>query len=522
MRRALTFRLILHLALHPILTGLLGALVLASPAFAEDAAKAAGDAYRTAHEKAILTEFTDFLAMPDVATNVPDVEKNAAHLEDLLHQRGFSTRRLSAGPGTPPTVFAELKTPGARRTVLYYAHYDGQPISQKGWVSPAFTPVMRTGPLSDAPKTVDWRTAASLDPNWRIYARAAGDDKASIEALLVAMDALKARGIKPSVNIKLLYEGEEEQGSHHLQAIVDANKALLKTDLIVMGDGPMHQSGRQMVNYGSRGITGVALTVFGPLRPLHDGHYGSWAPSPAVEIAHLIADLREENGDIKIPHFYDDVRPPTASEKAALAALPPVEAKLQHDLGIGAPATTQRLADSYFRPTLNVRSIHVGDTGENAANAIPISGFASLDFRLAPEETPARVQKLFDDYLVQKGWFIVDAPPDLATRLAHPKVVMVKWDAGSAMATKTDMDNPAAKAATATIERVEGGPILKIPMMGASSGLAVIVTGLQAPMVGVSIANADDNQHAENENLRLGNLWDGIDVYAGLLSELNW
>jgi acetylornithine deacetylase/succinyl-diaminopimelate desuccinylase-like protein len=509
------------------------ALTLTTPAVAapvchSDKAKGAADAWRATHEKAILEEFTGFLALPDVATTVPDVENNAAHLVDMLHARGFTTKILSAGPGTPPSVYAELKTPGAKRTVLYYAHYDGQPVSQKGWVSKPFEPVMRSGPLSTgpdtpAPTTVDWKAADTpLNPDWRLYARASGDDKASIEALLVAMDALKARGVKPSVNIKLFYEGEEEQGSPHLKAIVDANRELLKTDLIVMGDGPMNQTGRQMVNFGSRGVVGAVLTVYGPLRPLHDGHYGSWAPSPAVEIAHLVAGLRAENGDIAIKGFYDDVLPPSAAEKAALAALPPVEEQLKHDLGIAKPATDQRLADSYFRPTLNIRSIHVGDAGENAANAIATSGFASIDFRIVPDETPERVRALLRRHLTDEGWFVVDATPDLATRLAHPRIVMLRWDAGGSAAVKTDLGSPAARAATTVIEKVEGGPILKMPMVGASSGMAVMVESLQAPMIGVSIANFDDNQHAENENLRLGNLWDGVEVYAGLLSELDW
>jgi acetylornithine deacetylase/succinyl-diaminopimelate desuccinylase-like protein len=507
-----------------IAAGLLAILAASTGAAsaAQDPARSAADGYTAAHQKAILGEFSDFLAMPNVATTQTDVEANAAHLVGLLHQRGFRTQILSAGPGTPPTVYAELKTPGARRTVLYYAHYDGQPISQKGWLSAPFTPVMRNGPLGGDPKIVDWKTASSLNPDWRLFARSAGDDKASIQALLSAMDALKAHGLKPSVNIKLFYEGEEEQGSPHLQALVATNKDLLKTDLIIMGDGPMHQSGRQMVNFGSRGIAAVTLTVFGPLRPLHDGHYGSWAPSTAVEIAHLIAGLRKEDGDINIPGFYDDVTPPTASEKAALAALPPVEEQLKRDLGLAAAATDQRLADSYFRPTLNVRSIHVGDAGPDAANALATSAFASIDFRLTPGETPERVRTLFDHYLESQGWFLVDMQPDLATRLAHPKIVMVKWDPGAALAVKSDMDSPPAKAAIAAIEAVEGGPILKMPMVGASSGIAVLVTELGAPMVGVSIANYDDNQHAENENLRLGALWDGIAVYAALLSELKW
>ena len=501
----------------------LSAILVASSALAADPAREAAEQYRMAHEKEIVGDFVDLLSLPNVATTVADVEKNAAYLETLLQKRGFTTRQLAAAPGTPPTVYAERKFPGAKRTVLFYAHYDGQPINQKGWVTEPFKPTMRSGPLGPDIKDIDWKAAPTpLNPDWRLYARSTGDDKASIQAMLTALDALKAKGMQPAVNIKLFYEGEEEQGSPHLAEIMAKNKELLKSDLIVMGDGPVHQSGRQMIHFGNRGVLGVGLTVFGPLHPLHDGHYGSWAPSPSVEIANLLAKLRADNGDILIPGIYDDVKAPTATEKAALAALPPVEGDLLKALGLGAAITDQRLADSYFRPTLNIRSIHVGDQGPHAANAIATSAFASLDFRLVPGETPAHIKELFNAYLASLGWTITDKEPDLAMRQSHAKIVQVTWDAGSSIATKTDLDAPAALAATKAIEKVEGGPILREPMVGASSGLAEIVAALGVPMAGVSIANYDDNQHAENENLRLGNLWDGIAVYAGLLTEMTW
>ncbi len=139
-----------------------------------------------------------------------------------------------------------------------------------------------------------------------------------------------------------------------------------------------------------------------------------------------------------------------------------------------------------------------------------------------PGETPQRLHDLLDADLRRLGWFVTDHAPDLAERLAHPRIVDMDWEPGGSVAVKTDMDAPPARAAVAAIERVEGEPILKVPMVGASSGIALIVVALHAPMAGVSIANFDDNQHAENENLRLGNLWDGIAVYAGLLSELDW
>jgi acetylornithine deacetylase/succinyl-diaminopimelate desuccinylase-like protein len=494
--------------------------IFAAPAAQAASPKAQVHAWRQAHEKEILTDFVALLSMPNVATTVPDVERNAAYIQGLLEKRGFTTKLLTADPGTPPSVFAELKVPGATRTVTFYAHYDGQPIGQKGWISPPFEPSMRTA-LPEA-KPVDWKAAATLDPDWRLFARSAGDDKGSIQALISAFDALKAAGIKPSVNIKLLYEGEEEQGSPHFARLVAKNLETVRGDLLIMGDGPMHQSGKQEINFGNRGITGFKATVYGPLKPLHDGHYGSWAPSPTVMIATLVTSLRADDGHVLIPGIYDDIAPVSAADKAALAALPDVETGLKKALGLGRNVGPPRLADGYMTVTLNVRAIHAGDEGPNAANAIATEGDASFDFRLAPGETPDRVHRLTEAYLTRLGWFIVRDTPDLATRLAHPKIVRIDWDEGSSIATESPMDGPAAKAVAASISRTVGYPVLKLPFSGASSGMADIVNQMKAPMVGVSIANYDDNQHARNENLRLGNLWDGIEVYAGLLADLNW
>ncbi len=482
--------------------------------------KVAVQAWCKAHQREILSDFSALLAMPNVATTEKDVEKNAVYVQSLLEKRGFKTQLLTAEPGTPPSVFAEFKTPGATRTVVFYAHYDGQPISQKGWISTPFEPSMRTA-LPEA-RPIDWKSSASLDPDWRLFARSAGDDKGSIQALISAFDALKAAGIKPTVNIKLLYEGEEEQGSPHFSKLVAKNLETVRGDLLIMGDGPMHQSGKQEINFGNRGITGFKATVYGPLKPLHDGHYGSWAPSPTVMIASLVMSLRDDEGRILIPGFYDDVAPISPADRAALAALPDVETGLKQVLGLGRNIGPPRLADGYMAPTLNVRAIHAGDDGPNAANAIATQGDASVDFRLDPGETPAHVRALTEDWLKKQGWYIVRDTPDLATRLAHPKIARINWDEGSSIATESPMDGPAAKAVAASISRTVGYPVLKLPFSGASSGMAEIVNQMKAPMVGVSIANYDDNQHAQNENLRLGNLWDGIEVYAGLLADLNW
>ncbi len=497
------------------------AALLAAPALAAPAApgvKTAVRSWRQAHEAALLKDYIAFVAMPNVATNLADVGRNADWLLGQLQARGFATQLLRAAPGTPASVFGERKTRGAKRTILFYAHYDGQPVGQAGWLDPPFQPTLRTAPPESAPIT----GTGPLNPDWRLHGRSTGDDKVSVQALLWALDALAASKMVPAVNIKIIWEGEEENGSPHFAQIVKDNKALLAADLLIMGDGPMHQSGKQQINGGNRGITSFVATVYGPARPLHDGHYGNWVPSPTVMIADLVMQLRDDDGHIKVPGLMDEVTPVTTADKAALAALPPVEAQLQDELALGRTISGQRLADGYLAPTLNVRAIHGGDNSANAANAIATDAWASFDYRLAPGQTLPFVQAKTEAWLTAQGWHIVRDTPDAATRRAHPRVLKLVWDAGGAIATKTPLDTPAAMAVAGAIGRSVGYDPIRLPIMGASSAFAEVVNTLAAPMVGVSIANADDNQHARNENIRLGNLWDGIEIYAALLADTRW
>jgi acetylornithine deacetylase/succinyl-diaminopimelate desuccinylase-like protein len=478
-------------------------------------------AYREAHEKQILEEFSSLLSLPNVATNVADIDKNAHAIVHDLEQRGFTTRLLSAAPGTPPAVYGELEAPGATRTLLFYAHYDGQPVAQPEWRSSPWKPVVREGARATDSREVDWRAAARIDPQWRIYARSASDDKLPIQAMLTALDALKAAGRRPTVNVKVLYEGEEEQGSHHLAEILRTNAELLRADVFVLSDGPRHASGRMQVFFGARGVVGLELTVYGPARPLHSGHYGNWAPNPAVMLTHLLDSLRDEDGRILIPGFYDDVRPLTPAEKASLAALPDVETGLKEELALGRTEGTQRLADSLARPALNVRGIRAGEVGEAAANAIPTVARASIDFRLVPDQTPQGVRQHTEAFLATQGWDVVATDPEAAVLRSHPKVVKLGWSLDYP-GYRADMNVPAVRAVVDAIERATGETVLRLPMLGGSVPMRTFADALHMPIVGVPLANYDNNQHAANENLRLQNLWDGIDIYAGLLTDVSW
>lgn len=479
-------------------------------------------AYRAAHEKEIVGELAGLLSLPNVATNLPDVQKNAGHLVGMLEKRGFATKILSAGEGTPPAVYGELKVPGARRTVVYYAHFDGQPVDQQGWLSDPWKPVIRTGPIGDGVKEVDWKSVSGpLGPEWRIYARSASDDKSPIVAFLAAFDALKASGVKPTVNLKVFLEGEEEQGSPHLTEILERNADLLAADAWVLLDGPVHQTRKMQVFFGARGVSGLDLVVYGPLRPLHSGHYGNWAPNPAVMLAHLLTRMRDTDGRILIPGFYDDVRPLNDAEKKALAVLPDVETALKQELGLGRTEGTARLLDSVQGPSLNVRGLRSAEVGAAAANAIPTMAQASIDFRLVPDQRPEKVKERVEAWLKSEGWHLVSEEPGRETRLAHPKVARVHWSLDYPAA-RTALDLPASKAVVAAVEKITGEPVIQVPMLGGSVPMYLFTDTLKVPVIGVPMVNHDNNQHGINENLRLQNLWDGIEVYAGLIAGLDW
>jgi acetylornithine deacetylase/succinyl-diaminopimelate desuccinylase-like protein len=504
-----------------VLAAAIAALLFGPAASAADLASQVR-AWRAAHEPQIVGELDELTRIRSVAADPAGLKVAANRLQALLAQRGFEARQIATGVASPPLVFGELRTPGARRTVLFYAHYDGQPVTPAEWRSDPFAPVMRSGPQGPGVTDVDWRAAkVPFDPEWRLYGRAASDDKASIIAFLSAFDALKAAGRRPSVNIKVLWEGEEEAGSPHLEAALTASQGLLASDLVLIGDAPVHQSRRRMLYFGARGTLGLEATVFGPLHALHDGHYGNWAPNPAVMAARLIAELRDDEGAILIPGFADDVRPLSPAERAAIAALPPVEPQLRRQFGIGRSEGAEGLTASTMRPALNIRGIKSGQVGAEAANAIPPSAVVAIDFRLVPDQTPERVRTRLESFLQAKGWTVVHQDPDLETRLAHARIVRLDWEAGYP-ALRTDMTAPASKAAIASAERSAGGPIAVLPMMGASVPIYLFAKALHAPVIGLPIVNHDNNQHAADENMRLQNLWDGVETYAGMMADLDW
>lgn len=473
--------------------------------------------WRQEHEPVVVRQLAEFTAIPSVAEEASGLETMAHCLQVELSQRGFKAQLLQGGPGVPAVVYGELNTPGAKRTVVFYAHYDGQPVNRAEWAADPFAPVLRSGPSPKAP-SLDWgHLRPPFNPEWRLFGRAVSDDKSSIVAFLEAFDALKAVGRAPSVNVKVFWEGEEERGSPHLTDILRQNRSLLTADLWLIGDGPMHQSRRRTLYFGARGSLDLKATVYGPLRPLHSGHYGNWVPNPAYQAAELVMDLRAPDGSIRIAGFDRDVRPLTAAERAAIAALPAVEASLKQEFGIARGEGDDGLTASTMRPALNVVGLQAG----GPARAIPATAEVALDFRLVPDQTPERVRELVEKRLQDLGWTVLHAEPDAATRSVRSKLVKLDWGPGYP-GYRADMSSPASRAVLATAERAAAGQVAVLPMMGGSVPIYLFAKMLDVPVIGLPIANHDNNQHAADENARLQNLWDGIETYAAMLGELNW
>jgi acetylornithine deacetylase/succinyl-diaminopimelate desuccinylase-like protein len=269
-----------------------------------------------------------------------------------------------------------------------------------------------------------------------------------------------------------------------------------------------------------RGVVGLELTVYGPTRPLHSGHYGNWAPNPGALIANLVASMRDDDGRVKVAGFYDDVRPITAAERAALAGLPPIDSTLRTSLGLArTEADNAMLAERIMVPALNVRGIRVGGVQETGANVISTEAFASFDIRLVPVQRPDHVREVMERHIAAQGYHIVRDVPDSATRSRYPRIARLEWESGYP-AQRAAMDGDFARALLASLADGAAVPPLAVPTLGGSGPGYLFTEVLGAPVVTLPLANYDNNQHAANENLRLGNLWDGIEMYAGLLVRL--
>lgn len=478
--------------------------------------------FREQNSNAIINEFVNFLSIPNLTKDTEGIQTNTDFIMQMMSKRGLQNIQLlkPASAGAPPAIYGEVNVPNAKQTLIFYAHYDGQPVNATQWAQglEPFTPKLFTAAIDKDGSNISFPNDNNYNPEWRIYARSSSDDKAGVVAILNAYEAIKKTGIQPSFNLKFFFEGEEEAGSTHLNEILEKNKSLLQSDLWIICDGPVHQTGKKQIVFGVRGDAHLDLTVYASKRPLHSGHYGNWAPNPAMMLAKLLASMKGDNGRVTVKDFYKDVIPLTASEKKALQQVPSVDEQMKNELGISAvemPGVT--LEEAINMPSLNINGMQSGNVGKMASNQIPTYATAVIDLRLVLGNDWQKQQQKVIDHIKAQGYFVTDHEPTDDERKKYGKIIKVIAGNDGYNAQRTSLDLPIARKVIDAVKTTTSDQVVLQPTMGGSLPLFLFEKYVNAKTITVPIANHDNNQHAENENICLQNLFDGIETMAALM-----
>lgn len=466
-------------------------------------------------------EYLQLLSIPSDSVVPADIQKTAEFIAGAFQKRGFSTKLLE-NQGKP-MVFAEFKktVPGAK-TILFYMHMDSQPVVPSEWSqADPWKPVIKSknaaGKWVEVPQ--DQIYAKNVDPNLRFFGRSTSDDKGPIMMFMAAFDAMNSLGIQPAINVKVIIDSEEEKGSPSIRAVVNANQQLLKSNGIVIFDGPQHASNRPTLIFGNRGNTRTTLTVYGPKAPLHSGHYGNYVPNPAMRLAQLLGSMKDENGKVLVAGYYNNISL-TPEEKAILLETGDDEAAIRTRVGIAKAETVgASYQESLQYPSLNIRGMAAASIGAKASNIIPYMAVAELDLRTTPETPPTYLFGKVTEHIQKQGYHLTTGEPSDEERAKYDKLATYKMGSGG-KAVRTPMTEPLgiwAYTAMKNSSQSAGKAPVRIRMMGGSVPTDSLVEGLAVPFVIMPLVNGDNNQHSFDENLRLGHYLDGIQTVVELV-----
>lgn len=480
--------------------------------------RSAVDSYIESRQQAIVSELVSLVSIPNATSDTENIRRNAQQLRSMLQRRGLRAEVIETDGN--PIVYGELTVPQARRTLLIWAHYDGQPADPKGWrQTSAFTPVLRDGRLEDGARVVgDVRKIEKFNPDWRLYGRSAADDKSSIVALLAALDALRGAGVSPTSNIRVVLDGEEKSGSPSMPAVVRQHREKFTADLLLAFDGAQHQNGKPTIAFGFRGSLGLELTVYGPKGGAHSGFYGNWVPNPGMRLAHLLVSMRDEEGRVLVGGFYDGIAPLTPDEQAMLKAVPDDPASLMKQFAIAAPERSDLpLQDALQLPALNIRGLSSASVGADTRTIIPDRAVAAIEVRLVQETAPAAIVEKIRAHLRNQGYHLVESEPDDTTRARYPRIAKLVIGVGangyrtSPLATQSQL-------LTKAVADMFGEQPVRLRTLGGTLYVLAFIEAFQLPAIALPIFNFDSNQNADNENLRLGHLFNGVRTFAAVLT----
>lgn len=483
------------------------------------------DAIASKHAINSFKEFYELLSLSNDAHFPDDIEKNIQWCETAFAKRSFTTKRLNTP--TVPLLLAErtvknanLPAGKAGKTVLIYLQIDGQPVNPAQWEQESpWKPTLKEKDASGKWRTIAYeRLYEDLNPDWRIFARSTSDAKGPAAAFLASLDALKELKSEPNYNMKVIMDFEEELGSPNLPAAVSQYKNELASDMLIIFDGPRHVSNQPTLSFGARGICEITLTTFGPRVPVHSGNYGNYTPNPAMRLARLLASMKDDDGKVTIPGFYDGITL-SEDEKKILKQVPDDENEIRKFLGISEPDKIgNNFQESLQYPTLNIRGMDALFIGKEVRTLIPATATAEIDIRLVPTSNPERLIGLVKKHIQDQGYYLVDKEPTEEERMKYPKIAAFQSSI-SYGAFQTPFNSETGVWLSKAMNRAFGKDPIKIRITGGSIPISPFVTTLGIPAVAVPTVNADNNQHAENENIRVGNYVDAVKTFLAIMLE---
>lgn len=463
-----------------------------------------------------INEIRSFVKIPNDALDHADINRNLTWLEKNFNARGFNSSILPTEGES--LFFASLPMVDSKPTILFYMHLDGQSVDPSKWNQPNPYEVVLKSPEGDT-----WKSQVfddlneDIDYDWRLFGRSTSDDKGPIVMFLSAIDLLQENNVDIPFNIKVILDSEEERGSKPLPKAVRAYKELLEADFLVINDGPVHPSGKPTIVYGCRGITTLTLTTHGPIKPQHSGHYGNYAPNPGFQLAQVLATMKDPDGRVRIAGYYDGISLDD-NVMSVLQSVPDNGEAINTNLAIKAPEKVGTFyQESLQYPSLNIRGMESGWVGKKARTIVPESATAELDLRLVPESDGRRLKDLVKKHIEAAGFHIMDTIPNTTQRMAHDKIMTV-LEGSVTDAFRTDLTNPYGTFLVNTLKSTLNEDVVQIRIMGGTVPIAPFINELKIPAFIVPMVNPDNNQHSPDENLKIGQIAYGIQVFYGLLS----
>ncbi|MBW1962509.1 MAG: M20/M25/M40 family metallo-hydrolase [Deltaproteobacteria bacterium] len=443
--------------------------------------------YIDKYSQRFIDELATFVKQPSISSQGVGIEDCATLLTHMMEEAGISYEIMPMGGDTnPPLIYGELTSAAASKTLLIYGHYDVQPPEPlDAWLSPPFEPTIRNG---------------------RMYGRGTADNKAQMLAHIKAVEAILKTGRQLPINLKFMFDPEEEIGSPNLDRFIRTTGNKFKADIGYYSDGPIHPSGRPKISFGNRGMCYVEINHQDAERDVHSGHHAEAVPNPNWRMIRFLSSLKDDNGRVTIEGFYDDVLPVTEAEKAALTKIPFDEKATLEELKLKRLNITDDVGFwemTTFVPSLNIAGYASGYSGHGAKTIIPCRTKVKIDMRLVKNQKPEDIFQKFKRHMEKHGF-------------GDFKVKMLSCCGPR----RTPLDNPHAPAFISAARKIyEKEPVI-LPSGGGTVPLAFFDDFLNVPLIAIPYGNPDEMNHAPNENMDLDLFIKGIKVSATLFYEL--